>query len=55
MIISNDKVVSIEYTLKDAEGEVLDSSEGVGPLEYIHGHKNLIPGLERELDRKSVV
>jgi FKBP-type peptidyl-prolyl cis-trans isomerase SlyD len=52
MIISNDKVVSIEYTLKDAEGEVLDSSEGVGPLEYIHGHKNLIPGLERELAGK---
>ncbi len=52
MIISNDKVVSIEYTLKDAEGEILDSSEGVGPLEYIHGHKNLIPGLERELAGK---
>ena len=52
MIISNDKVVSIEYTLKDAEGEVLDTSEGVGPLEYIHGHRNLIPGLEKELAGK---
>lgn len=52
MIISNDKVVSIEYTLKDAEGEILDSSEGVGPLEFIHGHRNLIPGLEKELTGK---
>jgi FKBP-type peptidyl-prolyl cis-trans isomerase SlyD len=52
MKISKDKVVSIEYTLTDAEGEVLDTSEGVGPLEYIHGRENIIPGLERELDGK---
>ncbi len=52
MIISNDKVVSITYTLKDAEGEILDSSDVAGPLEYIHGHRNLIPGLERELTGK---
>ncbi|AEE15680.1 FKBP-type peptidyl-prolyl cis-trans isomerase [Treponema brennaborense] len=52
MTIAKDKVVSIEYTLKDSEGEILDSSEGMGPLDYIHGHQNLIPGLERELDGK---
>ncbi len=54
MIIENGKVVSIEYTLKDSSGEILDSTEGVGPLDYIHGMQNLIPGLEKELTGKSV-
>ncbi len=53
MTITKDSVVSIEYTLTDDEKEVLDSSDGMGPLEYLHGHNNLIPGLERELEGKS--
>lgn len=52
MIITKDKVVSIEYTLKNEAGEVLDSSEGMGALEYLHGHENLISGLEKELEGK---
>jgi len=52
MTIAKDKVVSIEYTLTDDQNEVLDSSEGMGPLEYLHGHNNLIPGLEKELEGK---
>ena len=54
MIIENGKVVSIEYTLKDSSGETLDTTEGSGPLDYIHGMQNLIPGLEKELAGKSV-
>ncbi len=50
MTISKDKVVSIHYTLKDDAGQVLDSSDGREPLVYLHGHGNLIPGLEKELD-----
>ena len=52
MTIAKDKVVSIEYTLTDDQNEVLDSSEGMGPLEYLHGRNNLIPGLEKELEGK---
>lgn len=52
MIITKDKIVSIEYTLKDKDGEVLDSSEDLGVLEYLHGYENLIPGLEKELEGK---
>ncbi len=52
MTISKDSVVTIEYTLTDDQNEVLDSSEGMGPLEYLHGHNNLIPGLEKELEGK---
>lgn len=43
-------VVSLHYTLKDDNGEVLDSSSGREPLSYIHGHGNIIPGLERALE-----
>lgn len=52
MKITKDKIVSIEYTLKNGSDEVLDTSEGVGPLEYLHGHENIIPGLEKELEGK---
>jgi FKBP-type peptidyl-prolyl cis-trans isomerase SlyD len=49
MSITQDQVVSIHYTLKDDAGEVIDSSADREPLSYLHGHGNLIPGLEREL------
>ena len=49
MSISQDQVVSIHYTLRDDSGEVIDRSAEGEPLSYLHGHGNLIPGLEREL------
>ncbi|GAB4177295.1 MAG: peptidylprolyl isomerase [Wenzhouxiangellaceae bacterium] len=52
MKVSQDKVVAIDYTLTDAQGQVIDSSEGRGPLSYLHGHDNIIPGLEKALDGK---
>lgn len=54
MTISKDKVVLIHYTLKDNSGQVLDSSEGKEPLAFIQGIGNIIPGLEEELETKSV-
>ena len=47
MTVGNDKVVFIHYTLSDATGQVIDSTLGDEPLAYLHGHANLIPGLER--------
>jgi len=52
--IAEDTVVSIDYTLTDDDGEILDSSDGAEPLRYLHGHGQIIPGLERELEGKSV-
>ena len=52
MKITKNAVASLEYTLTDDGGEVLDTSQGRGPLEYIHGAGNLIPGLEKELEGK---
>ena len=42
-------VVSIDYTLTDSEGEILDQSEAGAPLVYLHGADNIIPGLEAAL------
>jgi FKBP-type peptidyl-prolyl cis-trans isomerase SlyD len=53
MSIAPDQVVSINYTLRDDAGEVIDQSAAGEPLTYLHGHGNLIPGLERELAGKS--
>ncbi len=47
--IQNGVVVSLTYTLKLQNGEVIDFSEADEPLEYLHGADNIIPGLEREL------
>jgi len=53
MIIKQDRVASIDYTLTNDHGKVLDSSSGRQPLAYLHGHGGLIPGLEKELEGKS--
>lgn len=49
MQIADKAVVSIDYTLRNDEGEILDSSEGAQPLAYLHGAANIIPGLEQAL------
>ena len=52
--IARDKVVHIHYTLTLDDGGVIDSSEGQDPLAYLHGHQNIIPGLEEALEGKAV-
>lgn len=46
--IANDMVVSLHYTLTNDKGEVLDKSSDA-PLSYLHGHHNIIAGLENAL------
>lgn len=52
MRVADNTVVSIDYVLKDDDGQVLDSSEGGDPLSYLHGVGGIIAGLERELTGK---
>lgn len=49
LLIGDNLVVSMHYSLTNASGEVLDSSEGSDPLNYLHGAGNIIPGLEQAL------
>jgi len=59
--IQEGSIVSIEYTLTDDAGKVIDSSIGKEPLTYLHGSGQIVPGLEKELtglkvgDRKKIV
>ncbi|MFO0697028.1 MAG: peptidylprolyl isomerase [Polyangiales bacterium] len=53
-IVADGKVVSLQYTLTDEEGEVIDQSDPGDPLLYLHGAGNIVPGLERQLEGKSV-
>ncbi len=53
MQIKRDCVVAIDYTLTDDAGKLLQQTQG-GPLHYLHGHRNIVPGLEKTLQGKSV-
>jgi FKBP-type peptidyl-prolyl cis-trans isomerase SlyD len=53
VVVSQDKVVLIHYTLSDDAGKVLDSSAGGEPLAYLHGQGNIVAGLERALDGRA--
>jgi FKBP-type peptidyl-prolyl cis-trans isomerase SlyD len=46
MKVNNTKVVSIDYTLTDNDGNIIDTSAGREPLTYLHGHGQLIAGME---------
>lgn len=43
------QVIGFHYTLKDKQGELIDSSEERGPLLFLEGSGMIIPGLEKEL------
>ena len=52
MQIANNRVVSITYTLKDNDDNIIDQSSD-GSFCYLHGAANIIPGLEDALTGKT--
>jgi FKBP-type peptidyl-prolyl cis-trans isomerase SlyD len=48
-VVRDGQQVTLHYTLKGADGNIIETSTGKEPLKYIHGRKMLIPGLEKEL------
>ncbi len=52
MQIQPNAVVTLHYTLKDNEGNIIDQSDD-GSFLYLHGAMNIIPGLENALTGKS--
>lgn len=53
MKIAEKLVVTLNYTLTDNDGEIIDQALD-GSFVYLHGAQNIIPGLEKALADKSV-
>lgn len=53
MQIAERCVAAFNYTLTNDAGQVLDSSDGRGPLAYLHGAGNIVPGLEKAMQGHS--
>jgi FKBP-type peptidyl-prolyl cis-trans isomerase SlyD len=51
MKIAKDTVVTVKYSLSDAQGNLIE--EGVEPMVYLHGgYENTLPKIEEALDGK---
>lgn len=53
MHIAKNSVVTMHYEVATSDGEPVDRSSPEHPLTYLHGHGNLIPGLEAVLAGKA--
>jgi FKBP-type peptidyl-prolyl cis-trans isomerase SlyD len=54
MQISQDKVVTIEYTMTDPLGNLLDTSDNGDTISFIQGRGGIFPALEAALESKSI-
>ncbi|MEO7051975.1 MAG: peptidylprolyl isomerase [Rhodanobacter sp.] len=54
MQIAPDSVAAFHYTLTDDQNQVIDSSAGRDPLTYLHGSGQIVPGLEKQMEGRSV-
>ncbi|RXJ73430.1 peptidylprolyl isomerase [Veronia nyctiphanis] len=50
MKVCKDVVVTLAYQVKNEDGQMVDESTKDAPLQYLHGHNNLIVGLEAALE-----
>ena len=53
MLIADKKIASFHYTLSNDQGEQIESSRERQPMSYLHGARNIIPGLEKALTGKA--
>lgn len=52
MEIARNKVVVVDYTMADGEGQPLETSAERGPMVYLHGRRNMLRGVEDALAGK---
>ena len=52
--VSKGKVISLEYTLKLDDDQVVDTNVGKEPLTYTHGANQIIPGVETAVEGMTV-
>jgi FKBP-type peptidyl-prolyl cis-trans isomerase SlyD len=48
--VANDTVVTIEYSARLENGELIDSTDDCGPISYLHGNEQIFPALERAVE-----
>jgi FKBP-type peptidyl-prolyl cis-trans isomerase SlyD len=54
MKVEKNKVVSLHYVMKNEEGQILQDNQGYMPASYLHGHGNILSGLEHVLEGMGV-
>lgn len=50
MAIGQNKVITMNYTLKDEEGNVIQSTDNANPFRFLSGNKQILPKLEEEIN-----
>ena len=53
MNIEHNKVVSFHYRLTDENGHEIENSYDAEPMLFMHGHGNIIAGLEKAMEGKA--
>ncbi len=53
MKVARNTVVEFHYTLRDDQGETLETTHGEDPTAVLVGHQNVIRGVEEALDGKA--
>ena len=54
MVVSKGKIVVLEYLMNDPFGKKIESSDELGPLDYLHGYGNMLSGVEKKLEGAQV-
>ena len=54
MNVQEKAIVGIHYTLKNADGEQMETSRDKQPMSYLHGANNIISGLEKAMEGHAV-
>jgi len=54
MQVTKEKVVTIEYTMTDTEGQVVDSTDNAEPLAFIQGRGSLLAAIEAAVEGRQM-
>ncbi|MBT8051825.1 MAG: peptidylprolyl isomerase [Gammaproteobacteria bacterium] len=54
MTIEDRKVVTFHYSLRNSDGVEIESSRKGDPVTYLHGYRNIVPGLEKAMAGRDI-
>ncbi|MGL4474655.1 MAG: FKBP-type peptidyl-prolyl cis-trans isomerase [Shewanella sp.] len=53
MTVADNQVVRFIYQISDEQGQLLEGNHDEKPVAYLHGHDNMMPGVEAMLEGKA--